>query len=155
MDLLDETNELIDRRQNQRPVFILVLCILTWAACGLGLISGLIQLWSYSAFNSFTNNIGNKAFGDNYNALTFWSAIATFVSSVMCALGAFFMFKLKKIGFFIYLFGQILMMSYTVYSSLAIKVPGMGGFFTSIGLIALIFPIAFIIMYGVNYKYLK
>ncbi len=155
MDLLDETNELIDRRENQRPVFILVLCILTWAACGLGLVSGLFQLWSYSALTKMTAQIGAQTFGDNYYALTFWSAIATLVSSVLCALGAFFMFKLKKIGFFIYLFGQILMMSYTVYSSLAIKVPGLGGFFTSMGLIALIFPIAFIIMYGVNYKHLK
>ena len=155
MDLLDETNELSNRRENQRPVFILVLCILTWTACGIGLLSGLFQLWSYSALTSLTNKIGTQTLGENYQALTFWSATATLVSSVLCALGAFFMFKLKKIGFFIYLIGQISMMTYSVYSSLAIKIPGFGGFMTSMGLIALIFPIAFIVMYGINFKHLK
>ena len=155
MDLLDETSELAERKESQRPVFLTVLCILTWAACGIALISGLIQLWSYSAISEITNRVGNQAFGENYYAIMFWSTIATFVSAIICALGAFFMFRLKKIGFFIYLFGQVIAIFFSVFPAFSTKIPEIGGVLVLIGLVSLIFPIAFIIMYGVHFKHFK
>lgn len=157
-DILDETDEFVDRREGKRPVFITVLCILTWVGCGLGLISGLFQLWSYSiassAINAFQQANGTGRTGVNF---IFWTSIATLVGSLLCAIAAMFMFKQKKIGFFIYIVGQAIPIIAGFYSALAVTNGiGIGQSFTIVMTAAgMIFPIAFIIMYGVNLKYMN
>jgi len=158
MDALDETHEMYQRREGKRPVFVLVLCILTWVGSFLGLISGTIQLYIYSAMSSVKSELMQNNFPEqNMYGYLFWSAIATIMSSLLCSLGAFFMFRLKKIGFFIYLAGQIIPLIVTIYSN-SIFLSRSPSFqsFTIIGAVtSIIFPIAFIAMYGVHLKQMK
>ena len=159
MDILDETNEFIELRESKRPTFLLVLCILTWVGCGFGLISGLVQLWSYSMVNSAMNSFQANGLGSSNGGVgfIFWTAVATMLGSVICALGAVFMFKQKKFGFFIYIFGQSLPLLAGFYSALVVT-NGVGigaGFSIIITAVSMIFPVAFIIMYGVNLKYMN
>lgn len=158
MDILDETTEFIDRREGQRPVFLTVLCILTWVGCGFALISGLIQLWSYSAMNSAMNALQTNGVSQDFNVgYLFWSAIATMIGSIICALAAVFMFKQKKFGFYIYIIGQAIPLIVSFYSILAFSNRiGIGTGFSIIStVIGMLFPVAFIIMYGVNLKHMN
>ncbi len=155
MDILDENFESIERRDRSRPVFLTVLCILTWVGSGLAIFSTLFQIWAYAAmYNSMNTLLQNQT--DTFGFM-FWNAIATIAGSVICVFGALLMFKLKKGGFFIYLVGQIIPMAAGIYSGL-IMTSGMGiGGNTSFLIIiaTMIFPVAFIIMYGVNLKYMN
>ena len=155
MDILDETTDFIEIKEGLRPPFLTVLCILTWVGCGFGLISGLIQLWSYSVLNSAMKTF--QASGDNSTGFIFWSAMATMLGSLICATGAVFMFKQKKVGYFIYIFGQALPIIIGLYSALA-ATKGMNfgaGLSIIMTFAGMIIPIGFIIMYGVNLKHMN
>jgi len=157
MDVLDETNEMYDRREGQRPVFITVLCIITWVGSFFGIISGFMQLYTYSMINSLNKGLFQSNAVSQGSGYLFWIAIATFVGSLLCAVGAIFMFRLKKIGFFIYLIGQLIPLAGSVYSMLVINSNLQG--FESISIVStgvgMIVPVAFIVMYGVNLKHMK
>ena len=155
MDILDESSETMLRREGERPTFLTILCILTWVGSGFAFFYGLIQLWSYAFISVAMKSIqANDVVSFGY---LFWSAIAGIIGSILCVFGAIMMFKLKKTGFFIYLLGQIIPMTAGIYSALIMSSGmGLGGntyFFIIIA--TMIFPIAFIIMYGVNLKYMN
>lgn len=154
MEILDETNEFLERREGLRPPFLTVLCILTWVGCGFGIITGLIQLWSYSLVNSINGIQGSTG---RSVAFMFWSAIATLLGSFICLFAAIMMFKQKKVGFFIYIFGQVLPILAGFYSALIVT-NGIGigaGLSVIMTLVGMIIPVAFIIMYGVNLKHMN
>lgn len=159
LDILDETYEQMDRRLGKRPVFLTVLCILTWVGSGIGLLFGLFRLWSYAAINKMSKEM-SQALGEdqNFNSMfgyLFWESIAQLVSALLCSLGAIFMFRMRKFGFFIYLVGQLLPLSVTVLSAMS-KDHYMGQEFTIIWTgFSFLFPVAFIVMYGVNLKHMK
>ena len=74
--------------------------------------------------------------------------IITLVSLALCVYGALEMRKLKKQGYYMWLLGEIL------------PIIGMGIFiglvgFKGIGMLGLIVPIVFIILYGTQLKYMK
>lgn len=121
-----------------RPTFITVLCILSFVGTGIGIISSLYYMVAAPSY-SFMGN------------LTIHYAIGL-VGNLLCLFGALQMWKLKKMGYFIYIAGQALpIISSVIY---------LGDFlFTSLGmtamLTAIIFPVAFIIMYGINLKHMN
>lgn len=158
MDVLDETNEMYDRREGQRPVFITVLCILTWVGSFMGGIGGIFQLYAYSALRELNSQFSSNGFSDqNSSGYLFWIAIGIILGSLLCSLGAIFMFRLKKIGFFIYLVGQLIPLAGSVYSMLVVSagVQMLQTFSVISTGVGMIFPIAFIIMYGVNLKHMN
>ena len=68
------------------------------------------------------------------------------------------MMKLKKTGFFLYLVGELLPLIYTflVLGGLgAMSIPMLGEAVIVVYLIALVIPLAFIVMYGLNLKHMK
>ncbi|MEJ7769161.1 MAG: hypothetical protein WKF89_15185 [Chitinophagaceae bacterium] len=74
--------------------------------------------------------------------------IITLVSLALCIYGALEMRKLKKQGFYMWLLGEILPIIGVV---LFIGLVG----FKGIGMIGLIVPVVFIILYGTQLKYMK
>ena len=62
----------------------------------------------------------------------------------------------KKVGYFIYIAGQL---GPIILSFMTVDILTGGGFLGNIGMMAVVigslFPIAFIIMYGLNFKHLK
>ncbi len=161
IDLLDK--EIIDTAPPaQRPVFITVLCILTFSGAGLTIITSLFSIFTMGQLETSMNNM-NEAFGDSDIGMDFgnsyrWmklSYVLNLVGSLLCLAGALFMWKLKRLGFYIYIVGQLLPIIGSFMTMNSIKM----GAFASLGIIATIigmmFPIAFIIMYGLNLKHMK
>lgn len=156
-ELLDSGTEM----QRKRPVFLLVLCILTFVGAGLGLLGAIFSVFTmsqteevYSQMNSFGTDIGID-FRESYK----WTKIANYanlVGNALCLTGALFMFQLKKIGFYVYIPGQMLPL---IGAYLAMNSMFTGGLFAGIGMVSMVFntmiAIAFIVMYGLNLKHMK
>jgi hypothetical protein len=114
-----------------RPGFLTALCILSYIGCGLAIIGGLV-------------------------AITTLSGILNLVAALICLWGVIQMWKLKKMGFYIYLVGEIAPLI------ISIATIGFAGLFNFAGgLMALtvafgfIFSLLFIILYAVNLKHLS
>ena len=78
------------------------------------------------------------------------------VCVIICLIGVLMMWKLKKTGYFIYIIGEI---APPVVSLAFAGHSGLGGLFESFYMFSMIigflFPIAFIIMYGMNLKHMS
>jgi hypothetical protein len=165
-DLL--TDDILDnnpQQEKQRPVFLLVLCILSFIGAGLGLLGALMNVFTMGqaeeAFTQMNNLVGDSSssFGVNFEDSYKWTKISNYlnlVGNALCLAGALFMFKLRKLGFYIYVPGQILPI---VGSFLAVNSLLGGGMFAGLGMIAIVFgslfSLAFIIMYGLNLKHMN
>ena len=113
---------------NQRPVFLTVLCILTFIATGLGLLFGLIGLVAAGAIESFAEYLPVGVDGGIVKSVITLALIAASLY------GAIQMWKLKKLGFYIYAAANVIML--------------IMGF----GIFALIVTAAFLVMYFLNLK---
>ena len=156
-ELLDSGTEV----QRKRPVFLLVLCILTFVGAGLGLLGAVFSVFTmsqteqlYSQMNTIGTDIGID-FSESYK----WTKISNYTNllgNALCLAGALFMFKLKKLGFYIYIPGQILPI---IGAYLAMNSMFTGGLFAGIGIVSVVISamiaIAFIVMYGLNLKHMK
>jgi len=113
---------------NQRPTFLTVLCILTFIATGLGLLFGLIGLVAAGAIESFSQYLPVGVDGGIFKA------IITLVLVAASLYGAIQMWKLKKLGFYIYAGANVIMLilGFSIWS--------------------LIITAAFIVMYYLNLK---
>lgn len=165
-DMLDTGYE--ENMPKKRPVFITVLCILTFVSCGLSFISALWRLafgndtkQSIEAMRSM-QRFGDSTFdkmADSLEKLQEWQVTADFLALgnvALCLAGALLMWKLKKSGFFIYVGGQVLpFISLFGMYSVVQDVPFMGISFLIVSIVAAIFAIAFIIMYGINLKHMR
>ncbi|MFK7783657.1 MAG: hypothetical protein AB8B56_01005 [Crocinitomicaceae bacterium] len=170
---LSEDTSVVEKK---RPGFLTVLCILTFVGSGFGIISGLIGFTGYNSVESQLNNasIGNPLAQEMFNnldvariqALQDWANILGLIASILCLAGALIMFNMKKIGFFSYVLGQAVSV-YAAYVGISIinemkaimPIAQMGDMMSMIGGVAMVFAIliaiAFVIMYGVNFKHLK
>lgn len=168
---MSETLDLEENQQSGLPVFLKVLCILTFVGTGLGIIGALYNIFAFDFTIKQLENqqemlsSGFNPLGDMsglIEATKKWGMISYFLTlagNILCLIAALMMWKLKKIGFFIYIFGQILPMISAILISSSIKGGGGSGFMnmaSSVGIIITgIFVTAFIIMYAVNFKHLK
>ena len=155
-----------------RPVFLTVLCILTFIGSGWGIISGIssyltantaagvAQAAMQDAKEELENegNTGSRLAEKMLSGTSEMlqpanikkSALFSIVSSVFTLLGAILMFGLKKTGFYSYLVG----------TAIGIAGPfiafGGGNFLTIIASSAIAFiGILFVILYALNAKHLR
>jgi len=160
LDLLDNGTD--TTYKGARPSFLTVLCILTFVGAGLGILYNFFTLFWVSTtegiFSSITefDDSGelNNSFTNAYRWIK-WGIVAGVVGNLICLAGAIVMWTMRKIGFYIYVVGQGIPIVVTVLSY-GSTFGGDFGAFGFIGLaISLVFPIGFIVMYGLNYKYLR
>jgi hypothetical protein len=143
----------------KRPGFLTVLCILTFIGAGLGILGGIwnlvslpSQIESLKSIAEMTRGFGGSLSGDVQSQIDslekfgMASAGLSLVGSLLCLFGAIKMWKLSKNGFYIYVGGQILAI---------VGVFLIMGTSWLAGPLGMIFPIAFIVMYGLNLKHLK
>ena len=116
---------------NQRPTFLTVLCILTFIATGLGLLFGIIGLVAAGAIESFAKYLPVGVDGGLFKA------IITLVLVAASLYGAIQMWKLKKLGFYIYAAANVILL------------------IMSFGIFSLIITAAFIVMYYLNLKVME
>ena len=168
MENLDEVNA----QPAGRPTFLTVICILTFVGAGIGLLAALYSVATVQSTiaqleqsQKAMEGIGTT-FGSEFDNIIqsqievtkkfgFIAAILNILGNGLCLLGAFWMWSLKKNGFFVYVIGQILPliasfgllggMSFGAFAGLAFV--GM--------IIGALFPIAFIVMYALNLKHMK
>ncbi len=151
-----------------RPTFITVLCILTWVGCLIGLFGAIANIGIGSVASQIPANTvkmessGNAAVDQSlekvaavaenavkHAALIGWVSLFCLV---LCALGAVWMWQLKKNGFYVYTLGELapVIMSFILLGGM-----GGSGLMASLGILMAIIPIAFVIMYGLNLKHMK
>ena len=115
----------------QRPAFLTVLCILTYIGSGLGVLFSLLGIFGVGAMNSFMSNFA----GVSANA-GIMKPILILLFSGASIYGAVMMWGLKKMGFYLYVAAQVLILVF------------------SFGWIGLFFTALFILLYGLNLKHL-
>ncbi|MBL4862065.1 MAG: hypothetical protein JKY09_03490 [Crocinitomicaceae bacterium] len=165
----DELDLVIDSNGpevNKRPAFLTVLCILTFVGAGLGILGavfGLVtsdmternlqmsaQLMDDSPFGDF--------FGVNWEEMTRWQGyinMANLIGALLCLTGALMMWRLKKVGYYLYIPGCIIPLVVSAVGA-QYMMSGMLAGMSTIGVVfAGMISLAFIIMYGVNLKHLK
>jgi hypothetical protein len=118
---------------NQRPTFLTVLCILTFIGSGLGVLFSLFGIFGIGASNSLISNYGGVAATES----GMLKPVLILVFSAVSLYGAIMMWGLKKLGFYLYVAAQILIVAF--------------GF----SWIALFFAALFIVLYGLNLKHLQ
>jgi hypothetical protein len=151
-----------------RPTFLTVLCILSFIGCGIGLVSGIMGYFSNKALASTglqeaMADMGGEmeeasaemgeamdllgGMGLDFAKLATSSLIVGLLNIVVL-IGVLMMWKLKKTGFYVYTLGQVASIAtpFIVVGSLA------GGMMATLGAI---FPIIFIILYGLNLKHMS
>jgi hypothetical protein len=140
----------------KRPQFLTVLCILSFVGIGIALIGGIYNLMTFSstiALMQGTSGFFGGELGNAVDMLIEWGQtvyIINIVASLICLAGVFMMWNLKKTGYFIYIIGEIA----PAIASFAL-LGGFGPLGTMAMVGGLIFPIAFIVMYGLNLKHMS
>ena len=160
---------------NERPQFLKVLCILSFIMCGIMLLFALFGL--KNLFLSPEEIMGSNPYlqtlQDNnpsaYQAMLDGmefkniNAILSLIIPLISLAGVYYMWKLKKAGFYLYITGELLPYITTVLthglaamyaSTAAMGDKGEMIINVMIGLI-IIFDILFIVLYAVNFKHLK
>jgi len=143
--------------EKKLPSFLKVLCILSYIGCGLAFIMGLYNLFTFQsqidAMKGFGGMFGGSELGDALDALIKYGQvyyIINIVATILCFVGVLMMWKLKKTGYYIYIIGEIA----PAIASFAL-LGGFGALGTMAMVAGLIFPIAFIVMYGLNLKHMS
>lgn len=159
----------------QRPQFLKILCILTFIGSGYGIINGVVTYFKANDISKFVteakaeinNDISKKKkandtasvslAGNVVNNMSVMAkpenlrkmAIGTVISSILCLLGAILMWNLRKVGFYIYALGTIIIIILPFYlfgnnflNNISVGVQGFIG-------------IIFVIFYAMNIKSMK
>ncbi len=164
-----------EEQQNgrRRPVFLTVLCILTFIGSGWGVLSNLFSIFTADALNeshirmeqystlmgemegeelsSFWANFLSSSMEMAQIAMMHAREIATMqlVLGIVSLLGAILMFRLSRLGFYLYVAAQVLML---------FVFPYFAGF-SAVVLVSLfgsaLFTAVFIAMYAVNVRYMN
>lgn len=153
MENLDETGT----KTAERPVFLTVLCILSFIAAGISILVygaafALIGAASATAsgMSSGLSGEAGEAFEKAMEAASpsvglIWAYIIVgFVTVILSLIGVIKMWKLQKSGFMMYVVAAVgsIVMS-VVYAGVSASIGG------------IIFSVLFIVLYGLNLKHLK
>lgn len=150
-DLLDELS--VSGKSQQRPVFLTVLCVLTFIGSALYLLYSYYTFTLINGIEDTTLDLLQDAELESYYKWHKIERYAIILGAVGCSVGAYLMLKLKKLGFNIYVVSQVLPVAvgaFTIISS-----SGLVGFQFITLILSAIFPVGFVILYSLNYKYLK
>ena len=173
--MTDLTIDTIDNSlSRRRPTFLTVLCIITFVVSGYNLVMAIVGVFSKKSFDpaqwqDLSNQMAEAMSGTDAasqematrlmdafsqmiqagieNALTL--GLVAVAASALSILGAYFMFKLKKIGYYTYIVAKVIgvLIPLIIYGVNIVTLM-MFGFIALIGVL-------FIILYGINRKYMS
>ncbi len=127
---MEEQN--VQATANQRPGFLTVLCILTFIGSGLGVLFNLLGIFGIGALSGFLAKYGGTSLDAGI-----LKPVLMLVFSAASLYGAILMWKLKKVGFYLYVAAQVLIVAF------------------GWSIMALVFALLFVILYGLNLKHLQ
>ena len=150
MEQQTQTTQTPNGQPAARPVFLTVLCILSFIAAGLAILGYITVITVMGAVSAGASALDTMAADSGATmtytgpsaALTWAYIIVGFVTVLISLYGVIQMWKLKKIGFFLYVGASVVSMI-------------MGIVYSGFGVMGVIFPILFIVLYGLNLKHLK
>ncbi len=150
LDILDELEvNVVPKRSN----FLMVLCILTWVGSGLTI---LVYAYLYLMMGQMLRAL--KAFGgsrpDELNWVM-WQYLIGAIVPIFCIVGAVLMWKLKRVGFYVYLLGQLTPILLSFYTWLVVAGNHNSSETVFFAVLMNIIPIGFIVMYAINIRQLK
>lgn len=169
MDNLDIDLESSLKYSERRPIFLTVLCILTFIGSGYVLLSSFWNLANFGSLqksmrifsktkdfaNPFTNETVDHAISviDQISAWLYWSYILGTIGALLAIIGAILMMKRQRAGFIIYVIAQILPILPGIgVLSYVDQIPILGFFFKLAYIFGLLFTVGFIIMYATQLK---
>lgn len=132
----------------KRPVFLTVLCILSFIAAGFAILGYITAITLMGAATAALGAMeGMEGMGEITSTgpsagMTWAYIIVGFVTTIVALLGVIKMWKLKKQGFMMYAGASVVSMI-------------MGIVYSGFGIAAVIIPIAFIVMYYLNVKHMS
>lgn len=152
----------------KRPAFITVLGILGFIGVAWQIIGGIMNILAGAVTSTITdagssmvdsmegiegmeNVEGLQELGDTLNSFVPDFTTMGYVSiaaALVCLLGIIWMWQLKKKGFFVYVIGEIAAPIATIF----LVGFGLGGMMATLGMI---FPVVFIILWGLNLKHMS
>jgi len=139
IDIVDELETTI---QPRRSNFLSVLCILTW------IWSGVTLLLVFYAFVAGQQSVALMA----KNLTNEW-VLLTLLAPALCSGGAILMWNLNRLGFVLYLIGQLAPVIFSFYVAMGVKdIRGASLIFT---ILSNIIPIGFIVLYALNVPGMK
>ena len=137
----------------KRPVFLTVLCILSFVAAGLSILGYItvigvmgVATAGVSAMEGMSEEM-NAAMAEASVStpsmgLTWAYLIVGFITVIVSLFGVIKMWKLQKVGFMLYTAASVVSMI-------------MGVIYGGFSIMAVIFPILFIVLYGLNLKHMN
>lgn len=134
-------SENLNTETGKRPAFLTVICILSFVGIGLAIIGYVAALTLMGVAQAAISTATEGVAEGPSTAIIWIYIIGGFVSAIVQLIGVAKMWKLQKSGFLLYTIPSVLMVILGVLY---------GGFTFGV-----IFPIAFIVMYGLNLKHLK
>jgi hypothetical protein len=158
----------------KRPTFLTVLCILSFIAIGITIITSVVGYAGMSALSSFGGEFENAwnegmaeledaeglddlsaawgeamgEIGGGVSTLIEYASLLLIIGilvAIIALIGVIMMWKLKKVGFFIYTGAQLIGILLPVVIAGSIAFSTVGTFFS----------VAFIVMYGLNLKHME
>ena len=134
-----------DKDMKKLPQMLNILTILTYIGCGLGLLGILLGFLGVGLLSSFapksTQGVDVASAVSKYATI---SLVLSLVGIALCYFGAIKMRNLQKVGFYIYIAGQLVPIIFTFATA-----------GVSFGVIGVIIPLVFIILYATQLKFLK
>jgi hypothetical protein len=139
-----------------RPTFLTVLCILSFIAAGLGILGYITAIALIGAASAAVGAIGDAAGATSEMGAAMQAAMSAgpsvgmiwayvivgFVTTLVGLFGVIKMWKLQKVGFFIYV-------------GCAVASMVMGMIYSGFSVMGVLFPVLFIVLYGLNLKHMK
>ena len=121
----------------KRPVLLTVLCILTYIGSGLGILGGLLMVIGAGGALSFLGRI--PGFGGGGGLMSY--SIVSLLLAVVLLFSAIQMWKLKKLGFYLYATVKVI--------GFILPIVWLG---LPFNIVSLIIIAVFIVLYGLNLK---
>jgi hypothetical protein len=134
-----------DKDMKKLPQMLNILTILTYIGCGLGLLFILLGFLGVGFLSSLVPKSSEGAeIASTVSKYATLSLIVSLVGIALCFFGAMKMRNLQKLGFYLYVAGQIIPIIFTFATT-----------GVSFGVMAVIVPVAFIVLYATQLKFLK
>jgi hypothetical protein len=149
--------------KKKRPVFLTILCILSFLGIIIVIISSLMNILSPSGSQKMLEKMGpmaNSILGSmDHEKYAYYNEInnyVSFIAAFVCFAGVLMMWKLKRAGYFIYALGEVTppLMVFVLFSDFFSN-PVLSLAFLVSAVLMSTAAIAFLIMYGVNLKHMS
>ena len=145
LDQAKDALNLEDKDMKKLPQMLNVLTILTYIGCGLGLLGILLGFLGVGLLSSLGSSSAQGAeIASTVSKYATISLVLSLVGIALCFFGAMKMRNLQKVGFYLYVAGQLVPIIFTFATA-----------GVSFGVMGVIIPLVFIILYATQLKFLK